>query len=83
MAVHFARCCHPLPGDRIVGIITTGKGVTIHTIDCATLESFSEAPERWIDVGWDAVGEGAPASIPAGSRSRSPTSRAACRACRR
>ena len=59
MAVHFARCCHPLPGDRIVGIITTGKGVTIHTIDCATLESFSEAPERWIDVGWDAVGDGA------------------------
>ena len=58
MAVHFARCCHPLPGDRIVGIITTGKGVTIHTIDCATLESFSDAPERWIDVGWDAVGDG-------------------------
>ena len=58
MAVHFARCCHPLPGDRIVGIITTGKGVTIHTIDCATLESFSEAPERWIDVGWDSVSEG-------------------------
>jgi len=57
MAVHFARCCHPLPGDRIVGIITTGKGVTIHTIDCATLESFSEAPERWIDVGWDSVSE--------------------------
>jgi GTP pyrophosphokinase len=61
MAVHFARCCHPLPGDRIVGIITTGKGVTIHTIDCATLESFSDSPERWIDVGWDAVGEGAAA----------------------
>jgi GTP pyrophosphokinase len=58
MAVHFARCCHPLPGDRIVGIITTGKGVTIHTIDCATLESFSEVPERWIDVGWDSVSEG-------------------------
>ena len=58
MAVHFARCCHPLPGDRIVGIITTGKGVTIHTIDCATLESFSEAPERWIDVGWDSANDG-------------------------
>ena len=58
MAVHFARCCHPLPGDRIVGIITTGKGVTIHTIDCATLESFSDTPERWIDVGWEAVGDG-------------------------
>jgi GTP pyrophosphokinase len=60
MAVHFARCCHPLPGDRIVGIITTGKGVTIHTIDCATLESFSDSPERWIDVGWDSVKEGTP-----------------------
>ncbi|HLM13725.1 MAG TPA: bifunctional (p)ppGpp synthetase/guanosine-3',5'-bis(diphosphate) 3'-pyrophosphohydrolase [Reyranella sp.] len=60
MAVHFARCCHPLPGDRIVGIITTGKGVTIHTIDCSTLESFSESPERWIDVGWDSVSEGQP-----------------------
>ncbi|MEX2643830.1 MAG: bifunctional (p)ppGpp synthetase/guanosine-3',5'-bis(diphosphate) 3'-pyrophosphohydrolase [Acetobacterales bacterium] len=53
MAVHFAGCCHPLPGDRIVGIITTGKGVTIHTIDCETLDSFTEMPERWIDVAWD------------------------------
>jgi GTP pyrophosphokinase len=53
MAVHYAGCCHPLPGDRIVGIITTGKGVTIHTIDCETLESFSSQPERWLDVGWD------------------------------
>ncbi|AWK89026.1 RelA/SpoT family protein [Azospirillum thermophilum] len=53
MAVHYARCCHPLPGDRIVGIVTTGKGVTIHTIDCETLESFNDSPERWIDVAWD------------------------------
>ncbi|MCB9988233.1 MAG: bifunctional (p)ppGpp synthetase/guanosine-3',5'-bis(diphosphate) 3'-pyrophosphohydrolase [Rhodospirillales bacterium] len=53
MAVHFARCCHPLPGDRIVGIVTTGKGVTIHTIDCDTLENFADTPERWIDVSWE------------------------------
>ena len=53
MALHYAHCCHPLPGDRIVGILTTGKGVTIHTIDCDTLESFSEMPERWLDVSWD------------------------------
>jgi GTP diphosphokinase / guanosine-3',5'-bis(diphosphate) 3'-diphosphatase len=53
MAMHFAGCCHPLPGDRIVGIVTTGKGVTIHTIDCETLESFAETPERWLDVAWD------------------------------
>ena len=52
MAVHFARCCHPLPGDRIVGIVTTGKGVTIHTIDCETLETFADTPERWLDVSW-------------------------------
>lgn len=55
MAVHFAKCCHALPGDRIVGIVTTGKGVTIHTIDCETLETFADTPERWIDVSW---GEG-------------------------
>ena len=56
MAVHFAGCCHPLPGDRIVGIVTTGKGVTIHTIDCETLEAFQEAPERWLDVAWEQEG---------------------------
>ena len=53
MAVHYARCCHPLPGERIVGIVTTGKGVTIHTIDCDTLENFHSTPERWLDVSWD------------------------------
>ena len=37
---------------RSVGIVTTGKGVTIHTIDCETLESFADAPERWLDVAW-------------------------------
>ena len=52
MALHFAGCCHPLPGDRIVGIVTTGRGVTIHTIDCDTLETYNDEPERWIDVAW-------------------------------
>ncbi len=55
MAVHFARCCHPLPGDPIVGIVSTGRGVTVHTRGCETLESFRDAPERWVDVDW---GEG-------------------------
>ncbi len=53
MAVHYAGCCHPLPGDRIVGLVTTGKGVTIHTIDCDILGNFSDQPERWLDVAWD------------------------------
>ena len=59
MAVHYADCCHPLPGDRIVGIVTTGKGVTIHTIDCETLEDLTGAPERWLDISWD-VNNGSP-----------------------
>ncbi len=52
MAVHFAGCCHPLPGDRIVGIVTTGKGVAVHTIDCKALEKYSSEPERWLDIDW-------------------------------
>jgi guanosine-3',5'-bis(diphosphate) 3'-pyrophosphohydrolase len=65
MAIHYAGCCHPLPGDRIVGIVTTGKGVTIHSRDCPTLESFAATPERFIDVDWEpaafatGVGKGA------------------------
>ncbi|MBN9565561.1 MAG: bifunctional (p)ppGpp synthetase/guanosine-3',5'-bis(diphosphate) 3'-pyrophosphohydrolase [Alphaproteobacteria bacterium] len=59
MAIHYAGCCHPLPGDRIVGIVTTGKGVTIHTFDCDNLANYHDKPERWIDVSWnsDQVGQ--------------------------
>jgi len=63
MALHFARCCHPLPGDRIVGIVTTGRGVTIHTVDCDTLESFSDTPERWLDVSWEEGGDAREAHV--------------------
>jgi guanosine-3',5'-bis(diphosphate) 3'-pyrophosphohydrolase len=56
MAMHYAGCCHPLPGDRIVGIVTTGRGVTIHTIDCEKLAQYQEEPERWLDVAWDTNG---------------------------
>ena len=49
----FAKCCHPVPGDPIVGIVTSGKGVTIHTQDCPTLSQYTDEPERWIDVGWN------------------------------
>jgi len=52
MAVHYAGCCHPLPGDRIVGIIMSGRGVTIHTNDCDMLKNFNNEPERWIDIAW-------------------------------
>jgi GTP pyrophosphokinase len=53
MDIHYAGCCHPLPGDKIVGIVATGKGVTVHVKDCATLETFAATPERFIDVDWD------------------------------
>jgi len=53
MAMHLAGCCHPLPGDRIVGIVVTGKGITIHTIDCDVLDTFHDQPERWLDVAWE------------------------------
>ena len=53
MAVHMAACCQPLPGDRIVGIVDTGKGVTIHTIDCEALGAYGDSPERWLDLSWD------------------------------
>jgi GTP diphosphokinase / guanosine-3',5'-bis(diphosphate) 3'-diphosphatase len=53
MAYHFAGCCHPVPGDEIVGIITTGKGVTIHARECQTLTGFAATPERFIDVDWN------------------------------
>ena len=57
MVVSYAGCCHPLPGDQIVGIVTTGKGVTVHAKGCQTLEGFS-APERFIDIGWEGEATG-------------------------
>ncbi|WP_428542276.1 RelA/SpoT family protein [Rhodopila sp.] len=59
MAYSFAGCCHPVPGDEIVGIVTTGKGVTIHGRECQTLTAFAATPERFIDIEWnyEAVGK--------------------------
>lgn len=58
MAVHFAKCCHPLPGDHIQGVVVTGKGVSVHTSDCPTLHRFA-APERMLDIDWEDAAEGA------------------------
>ena len=67
MAYSFAGCCHPVPGDEIVGIVTTGKGVTIHARDCQTLHGFAATPERFIDVDWNY------ATLSKGSASRPPS----------
>src|SRR4051794_36942421 len=53
MAYSFAGCCHPVPGDEIVGIVTTGKGITIHGRDCQTLAAFAATPERFMDIDWN------------------------------
>ncbi|MDC1047748.1 bifunctional (p)ppGpp synthetase/guanosine-3',5'-bis(diphosphate) 3'-pyrophosphohydrolase [Alphaproteobacteria bacterium] len=53
MSYHLAGCCSPLKGDTIVGIVTAGIGVAVHTIDCDTLSSYSEHPERWLNISWD------------------------------
>ncbi len=53
ISVHFAGCCHPLPGDKILGIVAQGKGITVHTAGCQTLESFAATPERFMDIDWD------------------------------
>jgi guanosine-3',5'-bis(diphosphate) 3'-pyrophosphohydrolase len=51
MMVRFAKCCNPLPGDRISGYITRGRGVTVHTADCPNI--LGGDPERLIQVSWN------------------------------
>ncbi|MES2252741.1 MAG: bifunctional (p)ppGpp synthetase/guanosine-3',5'-bis(diphosphate) 3'-pyrophosphohydrolase [Pseudomonadota bacterium] len=54
MSVHFAGCCHPLPGDDISGVVVTGKGVTIHTHDCEVIITIPD-PERVLDLAWHEI----------------------------
>jgi guanosine-3',5'-bis(diphosphate) 3'-pyrophosphohydrolase len=49
--VRYGRCCNPVPGDKIVGFITRGRGVTVHTLDCE--KALATDPERRVDVSWD------------------------------
>ncbi len=51
--VRFAQCCHPLPGDRIVGYVTRGRGITVHTSDCLSAEKLEYNAERRVPVAWD------------------------------
>ena len=53
MSYHLAGCCSPIIGDKIVGIVTAGIGVSVHTIECETLSSYSDSPERWLDISWE------------------------------
>jgi GTP pyrophosphokinase len=55
MLVRYGKCCNPVPGDRIVGFITRGRGVTVHTAGCAKVLEMST--ERRVDVTWDVKGD--------------------------
>ncbi|MEQ1629258.1 MAG: bifunctional (p)ppGpp synthetase/guanosine-3',5'-bis(diphosphate) 3'-pyrophosphohydrolase [Gallionella sp.] len=52
MAVQFAKCCRPIPGDPIIGVIKSGQGLVVHTHDCPTLRR-GKSGEQWLDVAWD------------------------------
>ncbi len=50
LLVHFAKCCNPLPGDEVIGFVTRGHGISIHTSDCPNV--LSVPPERYVEVEW-------------------------------
>ena len=53
MAVQFAKCCRPIPGDPIIGFIKKGQGLLIHTHDCPAIARYRDDPDKWLDVEWD------------------------------
>ncbi|MEE8118030.1 MAG: ACT domain-containing protein, partial [Gammaproteobacteria bacterium] len=53
MVVTLARCCHPIPGDTIIGYLSTGRGLVIHRDNCRNLAEFRNQPDKWIEVQWD------------------------------
>ena len=57
MAVQFAPCCTPIPGDPILGYINKEKGLIIHTHDCPTVAKFKLDPDKWLDVEWSSDSE--------------------------
>ncbi|WP_215882851.1 RelA/SpoT family protein [Acidithiobacillus sulfurivorans] len=53
LPVTLARCCRPIPGDPILGFISAGKGVVVHTHDCHNIREWRKRRDRWVDVQWD------------------------------
>ncbi|MDO9393172.1 MAG: bifunctional (p)ppGpp synthetase/guanosine-3',5'-bis(diphosphate) 3'-pyrophosphohydrolase [Methylotenera sp.] len=53
MAVQFAQCCRPIPGDPILGFINKDKGLVVHTHDCPAIRKFRLDPDKWLDVEWE------------------------------
>ena len=53
MVVSYAKCCHPIPGDEVMGYLSSGRGVVIHRNNCGNLAIFRKQPEKWISVSWE------------------------------
>jgi len=53
MAVQFAKCCRPIPGDPIIGVIKKGQGMIIHTHDCPAIAKTKADPDKMLDIEWD------------------------------
>jgi RelA/SpoT family (p)ppGpp synthetase len=51
--LQYASCCHPIPGDPVLGMVSQGSGIVLHTQDCPNLRRGRGSPDRWIDVEWD------------------------------
>ena len=52
VTLHLGDCCHPIPGDRIVGLRQPDKGLVVHTIYCGTVAEFDDRPDLWVDLQW-------------------------------
>jgi guanosine-3',5'-bis(diphosphate) 3'-pyrophosphohydrolase len=57
VAVRLAKCCRPVPGDRIAGYVSLGRGITIHRADCKNVKALMRSPERFVDVAWEGENE--------------------------
>lgn len=53
LVVSYARCCHPIPGDAVMGYLSAGRGVVVHRNVCGNLSEFRKQPEKWVSVNWE------------------------------
>ncbi len=53
MVISYARCCYPIPGDDVMGYLSSGRGIVIHRNNCGNLAIFRKQPEKWISVSWE------------------------------
>ena len=54
----FVNCCHPVPGDDIVGYLSPGKGIVVHRVECPNVTELFKLPERRVEIGWDSEVQG-------------------------